>query len=323
MPKELNYATILLSGAGQLGSRHLQGMASSSWPLDIHIHDISSDSLSMSQGRWEEVKVRKAKHNVFFHKTYETLPKHIDVAVIATTADIRPQVIAEITRHTHVEHWILEKILAQSEAALDHICSSVSNTQKAWVNTPRPSLPWHQEIKATFGHKGAMTLRVDGGAWGLACNAIHFLDMLAYWTGETLVEIGTEHLEPNWIKAKRAGNMEVMGTMEARFSGGSRALLSARPGDVFYTFEFNDGELDWKMNEEAGTALRSDGLTMPGRIPYQSEVTGLLIDKLLRTGECELPGLEQSAQMHRVFLRSLLKHWQSHVDTSASEILIT
>jgi hypothetical protein len=265
----------------------------------------------------------KADHRVILHDTYTTLPAKADVAVIATTAHIRPQVIAEIIRHTHIDHWILEKILAQSEAALDRICNSVGNTQKAWVNTPRPSLPWHQEIKATLEHGGAMTLKVDGGAWGLACNTIHFLDMLSYWKGETLVEIGTEQLEPNWIEAKRAGNMEVMGTLEARFSGGSRALLSAQPGEVFYTFEFNDGEHVWRMNEEAGTALRSDGLNMPGRIPYQSEVTGLLIDKLLRTGVCELPVLEQSAQMHSVFLRALLKHWQSHVDSSATEILIT
>jgi hypothetical protein len=316
-------ATVLISGAGQLGSRHLQGLASCGRPLDIHVQDIHPDSLRMSRARWEEITDRKNDHRIFLHNTFDALPKHVDVAVIATTARVRPQVIAEIVRKSSVKYWILEKVLACSEKALDQILSSVGQVSNAWVNTPRRSLPWHADIKAVLGHGRAMTLKVDGGTWGLACNAIHFLDMFAWWTGETLVEVATNGLDSNWIEAKRAGNMEVMGTLDARFSGGSHAQLTAQSGDVFYTFELNDGVHVWNMDEVAGSCVRSDGLSILGRIPYQSEVTGGLIETLLQEGVCQLPGLDESAQMHRLFLSALLEHWQSHVNSSATEVPIT
>jgi hypothetical protein len=77
------------------------------------------------------------------------------------------------------------------------------------------------------------------------------------------------------------------------------------------------------MDEASGKATRSGGLTIPGRIPYQSEVTGGLVETLLETGSCTLPTLDQSAQIHSVFLRSLLSHWQSHVNACATEVPIT
>ncbi|WP_443640321.1 hypothetical protein ABXT70_09850 [Candidatus Njordibacter sp. Uisw_039] len=316
-------ATVLLSGAGTLGSRHLQGLARCAIPLDIHVYDIYPDALRISQARWEEVTNLKADHHVFLHNTCEALPVNVDIAVIATTANVRHENIAEIVSKCSVKYWILEKVLACSEENLDQILTSISELKNAWVNTPRRSLPWHSEIKALLGKGYAMTMKVDGGAWGLACNAIHFLDMFAWWTGETLVEIETNGLDSNWIEAKRAGNMEVMGTLHARFSGGSTVQLTAQPGDVYYEFELNDGSFIWHIDEVGGTCFRSDGLSIPGRIPYQSEVTGELIESLLSKGVCHLPGLETSAQMHRVYLHALLKHWQHNVSSSAKIVPIT
>lgn len=332
----MKYATVLLSGAGQLGSRHLQGLAACALPLDIHVHDNNPESLKMSEARWGDVvSDNKAQHRVRFHTSFHEVPRQIDVALVATPAHVRPQVVAAIAHGREVNYWILEKVLARSVEALDQIRATVGNLHKAWVNTPRRSLPWHREIKkalrqsagqsvgGAFDGAGPMNLRVEGGDWGLACNSIHFLDMFAWWTDETLVEVNTDRLNTNWIAAKRAGNLEVMGTLEARFSGGSRAQLMTQTGEVFWRLEFTDGDYLWKMDEMTGTAVRSDGLSIPGRVPYQSEMTGAVVQTLLETGTCGLPGLEVSCDMHAVYLRSLLTHWQRHGDANAREILIT
>lgn len=316
--------TVVISGAGQLGSRHLQGLSTCSLPLDIYIQDPSEGALKMSKERWLEVAVGgETPHRLSLCRTLSELPRQVDLAIVATPADVRPQIVAEIAKQSQVSYWVLEKVLARSEEGLQRILRSVSRTGQAWVNTPRRALPWHQQIKAVLAGDRPMTLRVDGGDWGLACNSIHFLDMFAWLTGETLEGMRTEGLDPQWVPAKRPGNMEVMGTLDARFSGGSSVKLIARPGDVVYAFEFADGKHVWHMDEVAGTASRVDGLTIPGRIPYQSEVTGGLVETLLETGNCALPTLDQSTQMHSVFLHSLLSHWQLHVDANATEVPIT
>ena len=316
--------TVVTSGAGQLGSRHLQGLATCSLPLDIYVQDPGDGSLNMSQERWLEVAATDAtQHRLNLCRSLAELPRQVDVAIVATPADVRPAIVAGISEKSMVNYWILEKVLARSVEALQQIRNSVGTASQAWVNTPRRALPWHQAIKAALVPGRPMEIRVDGGDWGLACNSIHFLDMFAWLTGETLEDCRTDGLDPQWVASKRPGNMGVMGTLDARFSGGSSVQLTARPGDVVYAFKFTDGEHVWHMDEVAGMASRSDGLAIPGRIPYQSEVTGGLVETLLETGSCALPTLDQSAQTHSVLLRALLSHWQRHVNACATEVPIT
>lgn len=315
--------TILIVGAGELGSRHLQGLVSCVYPMDIHVQDVRRSSLEVSRERWNQIVSDQSGHRVFWHDSLSGIPREIDVAIVATPSDIRPEVVLKIVSHCRVKYWILEKVLARSEQALAEICNAIGDATRAWVNTPRRSLPWHHDLKSKFTLGSPLRLQVAGGDWGLACNSIHFLDMLAWWTGETLESLSTEGLASEWVPAKRPGNMEVFGRIDAYFSGGSTAELISEPGPIRYHFIVNDGQYVWTIDEEGGVASRSDGLSLPGRIPYQSEMTGQLVQSLLESGACLLPDLEKSSQMHSVFLKALLAHWQAHSDPKATEVPIT
>jgi hypothetical protein len=322
---KVNTKKVLIAGAGQLGSRYLQGLAACKLPLHIHVQDIDSDSLTRAYDRWMEVVKPESQHKVQLHQVMETVPKLLDLVIVATTAGVRPQVVRRIAEHARVRYWILEKVLAQSEAALDEIATHVHADAEsmAWVNTPRRMLPWHQAIQSKLIHKSPLSLTVSGGSWGLACNAVHFLDMLAWFSGETLQSVKTEQLDRQWIEAKRPGNWEVLGTMDTLFSGGSSAKLTVTPESFSYCFNLSDGVYNWFIDEEAGIAKRSDGLEVPGRLPFQSEVTAELVESILQNGHCLLPSLDDSIALHRVFLRGMLDHWKSTVDAAASYVPIT
>ncbi|WP_457281217.1 hypothetical protein [Polaromonas sp. P5_D5] len=314
--------SVLISGAGQLGSRYLQGLVNCGSPLCIHVQDVDPASLARAQQRWDEVAKANRAHEIQLHTSLVMVPAAIDVAIVATTARWRPEVVREIAARTTVGAWILEKVLAQSETGLDEIEHHVGHA-RVWVNTPRRMLDWHQQIKAQLTSGKPMHLKVSGGAWGLACNSIHFLDMFAWWTGETPTTFDTSELAPGWIESKRPGNWEVMGTLKVDFSGGSTAALEAGDGDVFYRFELDDGIHRWAIDEAAGTAKRSDGLDLPGRLPFQSEVSGALIESILVSNDCALPTLEQSLEIHRPYIRALLDHWRVNVDVEADAVPIT
>ena len=136
---EHNSATILIAGAGQLGSRYLQGLAKCQNTLDIYVQDISELSLQIARQRWEEVyqpasdfhvelTESAVQHNITFESSFEKIPKQIDIAIVATNADVRPQVVKQITANNEVRYWVLEKVLAQSEVALDEILSMTRNS---------------------------------------------------------------------------------------------------------------------------------------------------------------------------------------------------
>lgn len=316
-------ATILISGAGQLGSRYLQGLAKCRLPLRIYVQDIYAESLGRAEQRWSEVLGPETHHDVSFHTSFESLPRQLDIAIVATTAGVRPRVVGEIASLAAVRYWMLEKVLAQNESGLDEIVLHTSNSTGAWVNTPRRMMPWHQQIKAQLGFNQPITLKVEGGLWGLACNTVHFLDLLAWWTGETLHNVCTDHLNPNWFESKRQGYWEVLGTLEAHFSGGSQALLSVGEGTGSTSLEVSDGQLSWLIKEAEGLAKRSDGMEIPGRMIYQSEMSATLVESILEHGCCDLPTLAESVALHRVFVRSMLEHWKQAGNPAATFVPTT
>jgi len=76
----------------------------------------------------------------------------------------------------------------------------------------------------------------------------------------------------------------------------------------------------WEIDEIKGVAVGSDGVMIMGKNEMQSSMTSKLVDDLLAGKNCELPKLSDSVEMHRIFLCSLLEHWNK-VNRRNDEIL--
>lgn len=289
----------------------------------IYVQDISAKSLQRAESRWLEVAWEGSLHEVAFCEDFAALPQKIDIAIVATAADVRPTVVQGIARATAVQYWILEKVLAQGEQAIAGMEAEVSNAKGAWVNTPRRVIDWYQQIKSRLYATTPIELVVTGGTWGLACNAVHFLDLIQWWTGERLKQIDTSELQPQWFESKRPGYWEVLGTLVAQLSGGSVARLSVSEGAEPIKLQIRESRYEWTIEESAGKAVRSDGLEVPGRLSLQSQMTAGLVESLLDTGNCGLPTFAESAEFHRIFLRGLLEHWNRWMNHRVSAVPIT
>src|SRR3989337_2254386 len=99
--------TILIAGAGQLGSRYLQGLVKCGLPLAIHVQDCCAESLDRAQQRWKEMASTGFSHDVSFQSSLELVPRELDMAIVATTADVRSKVVGEIANHAGVRFWVL------------------------------------------------------------------------------------------------------------------------------------------------------------------------------------------------------------------------
>jgi hypothetical protein len=317
---------ILISGAGQLGSRYLQGMSQCEKHLKIYVHDFNEEALLKARQRWDEVS-NSNNHEVLYITSLELLPKNIDIAIVATTASVRLSATSNICNCTKVKYWVLEKVLAQNEHEIDQILSLIDSS-KAWVNTPRRLMSWHQNIKNNLDWDSPVNFLVKGGSWGLACNAIHFLDLFSWWSGESLKSVNTENLNKDWFKSKRAYYWEVLGELKVEFSNGSKATIYADQSSepVLIKVENNYSEstnYSWLINEAEGMALRSDGAEISGNMNFQSEITAPMIDSIIDNGFCDLPLLKDSAELHRVFIREMHRHWKKSGNPAATFVPIT
>ncbi|MDC3357243.1 hypothetical protein OAX30_02815 [Pseudomonadales bacterium] len=310
--------TVLISGAGQLGSRYLQGLVKCSSPLSIWVSDPSSASLALADERWRESGGTESKHSLQLIDSMTTLPQKLDLVIVATNADVRADVVETIASISRVRFWVLEKVLAQSKKDLDRLTQLTARSEGAWVNLPRRMMPWFQEIAGRITHQNPTEVHVVGGNWGLACNSVHFLDLGAYLLKEALVCIDGSGLNCNWHASKRAGFFEVNGILRAQFSGEKWVTLKCVETDENMAIEVKTSEGLWQINECNGEAIAPDGQFFSGRLEYQSEMTARLVETIIDTGACELPSLDQAVVLHRPFLNTLITHWnqsQKRVDT--------
>lgn len=316
-------SNILLVGAGNLGRRYLQGLVSDCHPFSIFVLDQSMDALKMAKESLTQVQTASL-HSAKFSTSLEDVPHQLDLAIIVTNADCRARMISDLASRYTIKSWILEKILAQSCKQLDHIDQALAGNSQVWVNTPRRLMAWHQTILSQLMPDGKerLKVRVSGGSWGLACNAIHFIDLVSWWTQASVNSVGAEGL-CDWVQSKRPGFHEVFGLLWVTFSDGSELELSCQSGTdpLHITVATPQGE--WKIEESAGNCVGPVGQQLQGQISFQSALTAPLVKRILQSGRCDLPTLAESSAQHRPLLTALLQHWNQNQGCRDSIVPIT
>jgi len=312
---------ILIAGAGELGSRYLQSMSTCKVPLEVHLLSNNPRSLDVCATRWVDANGGSSAHRLLYHTKLGSIPDNFDLVIVTSTADCRPWLVESIAKHAQVAYWVVEKVIAQSLAGVESIVANVSGASNSWVNYYMGSLTWYAEIKNQLGPSSSKHMEVRGGDWGLACNALHFLHLHAWFSGEQLVALDGSRLAGSWHESKRPGNWEVFGEIEGVFSNGGTVRLVSEIGPPLYALTLRDGEFSWRIDEPTGIARRSDGFEVHGRVPFQSERR--LVEEILCSGTCGLPTLTSVAEADKSFVGLMLEHWRKCNDLSAETVPIT
>ena len=81
--------TVLLVGAGQLGSRYIQGLVGAKCQLKITVVDPSISSLEMATARWIEAGGERCHHKIQWSDAIPSELKSVDLALIVTSSEGR------------------------------------------------------------------------------------------------------------------------------------------------------------------------------------------------------------------------------------------
>lgn len=309
---------ILLVGAGNIGRRHLQAMLriGGNEPLAVDVVEPSED------GRAETRRVLEAAASdstrsarAPFVTVHTELPEVIakfDLAVIATGAGPRRAIFEAIEAHGGARAYIFEKVLFVRTRDLVEVGNELSaHSIPAWVNCARRLFPAYHALRDRLAGRPGVTMCVTGSRYNLASNAIHFLDLLSFLTGDELVSVATDGLEPGSHPSRHAGRVEIFGTLGASYENGGKAELHCRPdGDEPTRIEIIDGAVKYVIEEGQGKMTCTQGRDMttePFHIPYVSESFWPYAD-ILSTSNCMLTSYSQSARQHLVFIDALRRH---------------
>ena len=100
---------IAIIGAGQLGSRHLQGLKKAQILMNIYVLDASEESLAICEQRYNEIAENELVETVLFTTQWETLPDNIDIAIVATGSKPRCAIIHELVEKHHCRQLSLSQ----------------------------------------------------------------------------------------------------------------------------------------------------------------------------------------------------------------------
>jgi hypothetical protein len=312
--------SILIAGAGQLGSRYLQGLSSYAKPLRIWVYDTSVDSLDRAKLRWLECD--RQPHPVVYTKNLATIPPELDIAIVATNADARVKVVEKISHIASVRYWVLEKILAQRVPDLHALVRATAVSDGVWVNTPMYLWPLYRAIREQSpGDRPIQAYFV--GFRGLACNSIHYIDFVSRWNLASISSIETAALGGQWVSSKRAGFYEVEGELSLKFSDGSTLVVAGGEQSTGYEVKIHANDDVWQVCESKGFASTGNGKIINAPILRQTELTAPLLDEILTRGSCDLPTLAVSINQHEPLLKALLDHWNTNMPNPLDHAPIT
>lgn len=322
--------TNLIIGAGQLGSRHLQGLLRLTTTQTIYVFDHSPLSLEVAETRAKEIPNH---HNIIYTKNWQEIPSSLDLVIVATGANVREAVLIQLLNSCRVRYLVLEKILFQDLNSYTRISELLKNTDtKTWVNHPRRLYSVYEQIKIKL--KSDVTdivFCVTGSNWGLGCNALHFIDLFCYLANSKVLSLNGDLIDERLQESKRIGFVEFTGSITGRLENGSTFIITSfigDPGPLTVTIATSISR--WLVQEALTTQilyLGKDNLfnfeISSAEIPFQSNLTTNVAKSILNNGVCELPTYVDACDSHRPFIKLMLDKYVSLSGISTTNCPIT
>ncbi len=317
---------VAIIGAGQLGSRHLQGLGLVNDLLSIQVVDISDDALAIAKERYNQIS--GSIHSVEYLNSISGLDKSLDVVIVASGSKPRKQIVKNLLEERKVRYMILEKFLFPGVSDYEEIETLLkASGTRCWVNCNMRMFDIYKEIKADL--IVPVSMAITGSEWNIGSSAIHYLDVFSFLTGTTEIELECL-LDENIIPSKRAGYIEFTGSVRGRYKDSILSMTSfkgplsavtllisnpiatyfireAANTTIFYSSEKNNWE--WKQKEST--------------MPYQSQLTNLVVEDLLKNGTCELSEYSHSSKLHTRFLSMIIPFVKKITKKEVEECLIT
>ena len=302
---------MLLIGCGELGSRHLQAVASLPQVGEIEVVDPRPEALALGAERLAELAVRQPSRRVRWLTSLEDATPQGALCIMATRAQGRCQLVRDVLEQLGYAAFLLEKVVAQSIREAEELLEfSRAQALSIWVNCKMRAYPFHQRVKRLLDPAEPIVMTVVGGNHGLATNGIHLADLFAFYDGSDRIERAGSRIDPMVHRTKR-GLFDLSGALYGYTEKGSAFMLSCAadhqaPECIALTTRRYRCVVDHVQRWAAGWAWRP--VPSEGNL-LVSEMTKQFARDILLSEVCALPTLEQSLVSHRFILGELQPHF--------------
>lgn len=297
---------ILVVGAGQIGSRHMQALANTEAVAAVTAVDPGAASRDTALARWRDVPGHAGKSLTLAASLADVgRTEKFDVAIIATSAPGRLEILKDIVA-LGVRRVLSEKLLFQSVAQLDAaVALCAARGVSLYPNyVYRFVSPWAAVARRLKGQPFA--LNVAAGDIGLATNVPHWLDMFQFLAGgAAMTQVGVTLSKPPYASKRGGSLLEIAGGVSASAANGAMFTMSFDGPARSPLITVSAGGKHLTVDEET-TAISGDLLDgeLVLQVPMVSRTTALAVPQIM-AGKTVLPTLVETAEANRLLLRAM------------------
>ena len=271
---------ICIVGVGNIGMRYVQGITRKFPDAELVLIDCDD--------RLRELE-KMELGNVKLINSLDDIQTSVDLFVVSTSCESRLSIYKRCL-DLNPQYIILEKYLFKSREEFEE-CLSLTRVP-TFVNQ------WMYGSK-TFDclfEGEARSVELRGSGWGLACNAVHWMDVFKRHMNITHLEVGSDTKIFKVFPSKRAGYEEIFGEL---------AFVDRDSDKAFKLIDRPDASLDniqeIKIDERVYIFdfqnIIEDEKVL-AHFPYFSEIIGDIVGDIMDKGSCHLPLLDESISQH-------------------------
>tara|TARA_B100000315_G_scaffold258428_1_gene310481 strand:- start:4106 stop:5143 length:1038 start_codon:yes stop_codon:yes gene_type:complete len=307
---------VLVVGSGEIGTRHLQAVASLSEVSEIEVVDPRAASLQLGQERLAAISDLNPSCQIRWLTSIDEACFGGGLCIVATQAEGRYEIVRDVVKKLNYQSFLLEKVVTQSLTDYERLLAlSEERHLNVWINCKTRAYPFHKRAIAKFDPQDPIQFFVNAGNHGLAVNGIHSIDLFTFYDRCSSLMSTSAYIDPTLHPSKRGNHVfDLSGILEARSEKGSRMVVSYAhdhlASDIYvvsskqYRFVLDHtNRWAFESDAETGWVLRPVAFEGDLRISHMSKA---FVSDILSKGVCDLPTLHDCYIAHE-FMFSVLQ----------------
>ena len=275
------HSSLVLIGAGGIGSRHFESLISNPLNLNIEVRDFTDNLRKIKENYALQISNYGNEKIEFVNAEKDFARKNYDFAIFATGASERTELVAKLLQSSEISNLILEKPLGNSFASLSQLDDFLDKDIDIRINLPRELMPFYIEIKAKFFQSRTRLsfhkANVIGTKWGLLSNYLHFIRIIEFLTNERFNIVETVEIEKIY-ETKRKGYYDFFGNIKLSNDSGNIITVSDVETESQTQIEIDCSAGRITINESLRIASCTELQDIDGDIVFQSQLTSSYFD---------------------------------------------
>ena len=297
---------VCLIGCGNIGKRHLQAVLKID-NINIEVVEPNINSIELTNDLLPDFKN-------YFHNI-DDISDDIDVCIISTKSDIRKKIILELVDKKNVKNIIIEKIAFQSNEDFEDVINLLdTNKINCWVNCHLRAEPVWNRVKEIIDGRKIDIIYDIAEDDGLISTGIHILDLFCYLTNQSDYSLDFINISDKILESKHKGYIELDSDIFAKNKNKDTLLIKRNNNKIYHNcvIKTDIDKILIKHTSKNGDNSWEDPICILEykdkevfSFLWQSELTNLYIEDILKNKKCKLPSLQESFSIHKELINSV------------------